>query len=106
MGADVMALRIDRVRAVAADDAGVTDLLAAVPAGAGPCLCCRRRFPDSPSLILVADESDDDPRALCAAVCSMCSAAHPIDQLLADWAQRLVEHYRGTAVPDERFRQG
>src|SRR3954451_9768513 len=101
-----MALKIDRVRAVAADDVGFPDLVAALPDGADWCLCCRRRSPDSIAMILVADESDDDPRALCAAVCSMCSAAHPTDQLLADWAQRLVEHYRGTAVPDERFRQG
>ena len=45
-----MALRINRVRAVAADDAGFSDLLAALPDGAGPCLCCRRRSPDSPAL--------------------------------------------------------
>ena len=72
-----MALRINRVRAVAANDAGFADLLAVLPDGVGPCLCCRRSSPNSPALILVADESDDDPRALCAAVCSMCSAAYP-----------------------------
>src|SRR3954468_3163166 len=66
-----MALRINRVRAVAANDAGFSDLLAVLPDGADPCLCCRQHSPDSPALILVADESDDDPRVLCAAVCSM-----------------------------------
>jgi hypothetical protein len=101
-----MALRINRVRAVAADDAGFTDLLAALPDSAGPCLCCRRHSPDSPAMILVADESDDDPRALCAAVCSMCSTAYPADQLLADWAERLAARYGGTDVPDDRFEQG
>src|SRR3954471_19950666 len=83
-----MALRINRVRAVAIDDADFSDLLAALPDGVGPCLCCRRHSPDSPALILVADESDDDPRVLCAAVCSMCSTAYPADQLLTDWVER------------------
>ncbi len=101
-----MALRINRVRAVAADDAGFSDLLAALPDGAGPCLCCRRHSPDSPALILVADESDDDPRVLCAAVCSMCSIAYPADQLLADWVEQLVMRYGGTDVPDHRFERG
>jgi hypothetical protein len=100
-----MAFRVNRVRAVAANDAGFPDLMAALPDGGGSCLCCRRYSPDSLAMILIADESDDDPRALCAAVCSMCSAAHPTDQLLTDWAQRLIEHYGGTAVPDERFGQ-
>ena len=98
-----MAFRVNRVRAVAADDAGFPDLMAVLPDGGGPCLCCRRYSPDSLAMILIADESDDDPRALCAAVCSMCSAAHPTDQLLTDWAQRLIEHYGGTAVPDHCF---
>jgi hypothetical protein len=98
-----MALRINRVRAVAANDAGFCDLLAALPEGVGPCLCCRRRSPDSPALILVADESDDDPRVLCAAVCSMCSTAYPADQLLANWVEQLVMRYGGTDVPDRRF---
>ena len=33
-----MALRINSVRAVAANDAGFSDLLAALPDGTGPCL--------------------------------------------------------------------
>jgi len=98
-----MALRINRVRAVAADDAGFSDLLAALPDGTGPCLCCRQRSPDSLVMILVADESDDDPRALCAAVCSMCSTVQSTDRLLADWIERLTERYGGTDVPDHRF---
>jgi hypothetical protein len=101
-----MALRINRVRAVAADDAGFIDLLAALPDGAGPCLCCRRPSPDSFALILVTDESDDDPRALCAPVCSMCSTVYPADQLLADGVERLVARYGGTDVHDQRFEGG
>ena len=54
-------------------------------------------------MVLVAEESDDDPRALCAVVCSMCSIAHPADQLLAEWAEKLVEHYGGSNVPERRF---
>jgi len=90
-----MAFRINRVRAVAADDAGFSKLASALPDGADRCLCCRRRSPDSLAMILVADESDDDPRALCAAVCSMCAIAHPTDQLLADWAEWLAGYYSG-----------
>ena len=59
-----MAFRINRVRAVAADDAGFSKLASALPDGAERCLYCRRRSPDSLAMILVADESDDDPRAL------------------------------------------
>jgi hypothetical protein len=98
-----MALKINRVRAVAADDAGFSDLLAALPNGAGPCLCCRRHSPDSLAMILVADENDDDPRALCAAVCLMCSTVQSTDELLADWVERLIARYGGTDVPDSRF---
>src|SRR3954447_10190121 len=101
-----MALRINRVRAVAANDAGFSDLLAALPDGPGPCLCCRRHSPDSPAMILVADESDDDPRALCADVCRMCATVQSTDRLLADWIERLTERYGGTDVPDQRFETG
>jgi hypothetical protein len=96
-------LRINRVRAVAANNAGFSELASALPDGAGPCLYCRRHSPDSLALILVTDESDDDPRVLCAVVCSMCSTAYPADQLLADWVERLTEHYGGIDVPDHRF---
>jgi hypothetical protein len=102
-----MAFMISRLRAVSADDAAFPDLVAALPDGPYRCLCCRRpigqRSPDSLATILVADQSDDDPRALCAPVCSMCSTTHPIDQLLADWAERLVERYGGSDIPDQRF---
>jgi hypothetical protein len=38
-----------------------------------------------------ADESDDNPLALCTVICSKCSTLHPTDQLLTDWAERLAE---------------
>jgi hypothetical protein len=98
-----MAFRINRLRVVVAGDAGFSDLVSALPDGVGRCFCCRRLVPDSLVMVLVAEESNDDPRALCAVVCSMCSTAHPADQLLADWAQQLIEHYGGTHVPDHRF---
>ena len=50
-------------------------------------------------MILMADESDDDPRALCAVVCPVCAAMHPVDQLLEDWAERLAERYGGNRCP-------
>src|SRR3954451_16696895 len=101
-----MAFRINRLRVVAADDAGFSDLVSALPDDTGQCLCCRRRLHDSLALVLVADESDDDPRVLCAIVCPMCAAVQSTEQLLADWVERLIEHYGGTAVPDHRFAVG
>ncbi len=89
-----MTFRINRLRVVAAGDAGFSDLVSALPEGAETCLCCGQRSRDSLAMVLVADESDDNPFALCTAVCSMCSTVHPIDQLLADWAERLAEHRR------------
>jgi hypothetical protein len=101
-----MAFRINRLRIFAASDVGFSDLVSALPDSTGHCLCCRRRSPDSLALVLVADESDDDPRVLCAIVCPMCAAVQSTDQLLADWAERLIEHYGGTAVPDHHFAVG
>jgi hypothetical protein len=98
-----MALRINRLRVVFAGEAGFSDLVEALPDSGGQCLCCRRWSRDSLAMVLVADESDHNPRVLCTVVCSMCSAVQPVDQLLADWAQRLIERYGGTAVPDRRF---
>jgi hypothetical protein len=46
------------------------------------------------AMVLLADESDDNPLALCTAACSMCSTVQPTDQLLADWAERLAEPRR------------
>ena len=85
-----MVFRISRLRVVAADDAGFSDLVSALPDGAESCLCCGRRSRDSLAMVLVADESDDNPLALCSVVCSKCSTLHPTDQLLSDWAQRLA----------------
>src|SRR3954471_19493439 len=98
-----MALRINRLRVVAADDAGFSELASALPDGADRCLCCRRPVRDSLAMVLVADESDDDPRALCAAVCPLCAAVQSTDRLLADWIERLTERYGGTNVSDYRF---
>ena len=86
-----MVFRISRLRVVAADDAGFSDLVLALPDGAESCLCCGRRSRDSLAMVLAADESDDNPLALCTIVCSMCSTLHPTDQLLTDWAERLAE---------------
>ena len=86
-----MAFRINRLRVVAAEDTGFSDLVSALPDGAETCLYCGRRSRDSLALVLAADESDDNPLTLYTVVCSMCSAVHPTDQLFADWAQRLAE---------------
>src|SRR4051812_37926398 len=93
-----MAFTINRLRVITADDAGFFDLVSALPDGADTCLCCGHRSRDSLAMILVADESDDNPFALCTAVYSMCSTVQPTDQLLADWAERLAEHRR----PDDK----
>jgi hypothetical protein len=86
-----MAFTINRLRVVAADDAGFSNLVSAFPDGAEAYLYCGHRSRDSLAMILVADESDDNPLALCTAVCSKCSTLHPTDQLLTDWAERLAE---------------
>ena len=86
-----MVFRISRLRAVAADDVGFSELVSALPDGAESCLYCGRQSRDSLAMVLLADESDDNPLALCSVVCSMCSTLHPTDQLLTDWAERLAE---------------
>ena len=93
-----MAFRISRLRVVAAEDAGFSDLVSALPDGAETCLYCGRGSRASVALVLVADESDDNPLTLCSAVCSACSATQPIDQLLADWSEGLAEHYGSLAI--------
>src|SRR3954453_18007814 len=89
-----MTFRINCLRVVPADEAGFSNLVLALPDGAETCLCCGHRSRDSLAMVLVADESDDYPFALCAAVCSTCSTGQPADQLLADWAERLAEPRR------------
>ena len=89
-----MTFRINRLRVVAADEAGFSNLVSALPGGAETCLYCGRRSRDSLAMVLVADESDDNPLALCTAVCSICSTGQSADQLLTDWAERLAERRR------------
>ena len=86
-----MGFTINRLRVIDAGDAGFSDLVSALPDGAETCLYCGRRSRDSLAPVLIADESDNNPLALYTAVCSMCSAGQPTDQLLADWAKRLAE---------------
>jgi hypothetical protein len=86
-----MVFRISRLRVVAADDAGFSDLVSALPDGAETCLYCGCRSRDSLAMVLAADESDDNPLTLFTVICSKCSTLHPTDQLLADWAERLAE---------------
>ena len=86
-----MAFRISRLRVVTAEDTGFSDLVSALPDGAETCLYCGHGSRDSLVMVLVADESDDNPLALCTVICSKCSTLHPTDQLLTDWAERLAE---------------
>ena len=86
-----MAFRVNRLRVVAADDAGFSDLVSALPDGAETCLYCDRRSRDSLAMVLAADESNDNPLTLLTVVCSKCSTLHPTDQLLIDWAERVAE---------------
>ena len=95
-----MVFRISRLRVVAADDAGFSDFVSALPGGAETCLYCGRRSRDSLAMVLLADESDDNPLAVYSAVCLTCSAAQPKDQILADWAEGLVDPYGGADIPD------
>jgi hypothetical protein len=79
-----MAFRISRLRVVAAEDAGFSDLVLTLPDGAKTCLYCGRHSRDSLAMVLAADESDDNPLTLYTVVCSKCSTVHPTDQLFAD----------------------
>ncbi len=99
-----MAFRINRFRFTSRGDAGFSELVSALPDSVDKCLCCdrpiERRSRDSIAMVLIADESDDNPLAVYSAVCMTCSAAQPTDQILADWAHGLVELYGGSDVPD------
>jgi hypothetical protein len=99
-----LAFRINRFRFTSREDAGFSELVSALPDSVDKCHCCdqliERRSRDSIAMVLVADESDDNPLAVYSAVCLTCSAAQPKDQILADWAQGLVELYGGIDIPD------
>ena len=68
-----MTFRISRLRIVAAEDAGFSDLVSALPDGAETCLYCGRRSRDSLAMVLAADESDDNPLTLFTVICSKCA---------------------------------
>ena len=95
-----MEFRINRVRFVSRDDTGFSELLSALPDGVDECFYCGRpagrRSPDAVAMVLIADESDDNPLAVYSVVCSTCSAVHPKDQILAEWAEELG----GPEIPD------
>jgi hypothetical protein len=99
-----MAFTINRLRLKQRGDAGFSELVSALPDSVDKCLCCGRpmgsRSRGSLAMVLIADESDDNPLAVYEAVCVTCSAAQPKDQILADWAEELVDLYGGTDVPD------
>ena len=101
------ALKINRVRIASRGDAGFSELVSALPDGVDNCLRCGRpaghRSRHSVAMVLVADESDDNPLAFYSTVCLPCSAVQPRDQLLADWAQELVEQYGGTDIPNQHL---
>src|SRR3954467_12907313 len=86
-----MAFRVNRLRVVAAHVAGFSDLVSALPDGTETCLYCGRRSRDSLAMVLLADESDDNPLTFFTVICSKCSTLHLTDQLLTDWAERLGE---------------
>ena len=98
------ALRINRVRIASRGDAGFSEFVSVLPDSVNKCLCCSRpaghRSRDSVAMVLVADESDDNPLAIYSTVCLPCSAVQPRDQILSDWAQELLELYGGTVMLD------
>src|SRR4051794_39629301 len=95
-----MAFRINRVRVALNGDAGFSKLVSALPDSVDKCLCCSRPTGRRVAMVLIADESDDNPLAVYSTVCLSCSAAQPKDQILADWAEGLAELYGGTDIPD------
>ena len=101
-----MVFRINRLRVVTVADAGFSNLVAALPDGADNCVCCCRPARDSVAMVLIADESDENPLAVYSAVCPTCSMVQPKDQILTDWAEGLVELYGGTDIPDLHEKPG
>jgi hypothetical protein len=95
-----MTFRINRVRVALNGDTGFSKLVSALPGSVDKCLCCSRPIGRRVAMILIADESDDNPLAVYSAVCLQCSAVQPRDQILADWAEELIEQYGGTDIPD------
>jgi hypothetical protein len=99
-----VAFRINRLRMISRGDAGFAEFATALPDSVDKCLCCDRpagrRSRGSVAMILVADESDDNPLAVYSAVCSTCSAAQPKDQILREWADGLAEMYGGIDIPN------
>ena len=99
-----MGFTINRLRFTSCGDAGFSELVSALPDSVDKCLCCdrpiERRSRDSIAMVLIADESDDNPLAVYSAVCLTCSAAQLKAHILTDWAQGLVELYGGSDVPD------
>ena len=75
-----MVFRISRLRVVGAEDAGFSNLVSTLPDGAETCLYCGRCSRDSLAMVLLANESDDNPLTLYTVVCSMCSTVPPTDQ--------------------------
>ena len=71
-----MAFRINRLRVASSEDAGFSELVSALPDSVDKCHCCdqpiERRSRDSIAMVLIADESDDNPLAVYSAVCLTC----------------------------------
>ena len=63
-----MAFRINRLRFTSRGDAGFSELVSALPDSVDKCHCCGRpagrRSRDSIAMVLVADESDNNPLAV------------------------------------------
>ena len=97
-------LKINRVRVAFAWGCRIFGLVSVLPDSVDKCLCCSRpaghRSRDSVAMVLVADESDDNPLAIYSTVCLPCSAVQPRDQIFSDWAQELFELYGGTVMLD------
>jgi hypothetical protein len=101
-----MAFRINRVRVASRGDAGFSELVSALPDSVDKCLCCSRPTRRRVAMVLIADESDENPLAVYSAVCPTCSTVQPRDQILTDWAEGLVELYDGTDIPDLHEKPG
>src|SRR5438105_425514 len=99
-----MSFEIKRLGFLTDKDPGFAEQVAMLPDSVDKCLDCGcaagRRQPAAVGTVLIADESDDEPRAIFSVLCPACSASNSRDQVVMTWAKGLIEMYGGTEIPD------
>ena len=81
-----------------------TGSLARLPDSVNRCRCCKRKVGrpplEIPALILIADESDENPQTVYSVVCERCSSRVTPRKIIATALEGLVDMYGGLDIPD------